>query len=100
MCTEYRSISSDLTSVTSSPHMNHIKKQDVACHTQTESHAAALAHMLASPLQCVLFLKPALAQFLTPIDVLLENNGPKSVVIPKVVTFGAIKINFLFLHSV
>ena len=65
-----------------------------------ESRDAAFAHMLAPPLQNVLFLKPALAQFWTPIDVLQENNSPNRVVIPKVVSFGAFKINFPFLHSV
>lgn len=59
------------------------------------------AHMFAPfpPLQC-LCIRPALAQFETPIDGLPENNGPKQVVVPKVVALAVFKINFPFLHSV
>lgn len=65
-----------------------------------ESHAAVFSHMFPPQLQCVPVLKQTLAGFWTPIDVLPENNSPKSVLIPKVVTFGTFKINFPFLHSV
>lgn len=101
VCTEYKSMSYDVRSVTSSPHMNHTEKQDVSCHTERWSHVMQrlLTCLLPPPLN-VLFLKLALAQFWTPIDVLQENNSPNRVVIPKVVTFGVFKINVPFLHSV
>lgn len=65
-----------------------------------ESHAAALAHMFASSCKALPSRNRFLAQFWTPIDVLPGNNGPKSVLIPKVVSIGSFKINFAFLHSV
>lgn len=80
--------------------MEHIKKQDVGCLSQRwESHAGVFTHMFASSCN-VSFLIQTLAWFWTPISVLPEDNSPDSVLIPKVITFGALKINFPFLHSV
>jgi len=57
-----------------------------------ESHAAVFVHMFASPCD-VFFLKQVLARFRTPIHSVPENNALKSVVILKVATFGAFRIN-------
>lgn len=85
-----------------STHKAHQKNRMLIVTQRWESHAAAVARV--RPLLLLLnvfFLWDKFWQrFWTPIDVLPENNSPKSVVIPKVVTFGVFKINFPFLHSV
>lgn len=79
-------------SVTSPQHMSHTEKQDVACHTKMGVTSCSICSHVCFPLQSILFLKQDLTAFWTPIDVLSENNSPKSVAIPKVVTFGAFTI--------
>lgn len=49
-----------------------------------------------SPMWSIFFLKQVLALFWTAINVLLQNYSQ----ILKVITFGAFKINFPFLHSI